>query len=863
MKLTLFKRSLCCLIILYTLPGVQPAFSRAEQQSHGPVEIWDLFEIAVPNNNHYDDPYGDVELVVEFRHRNTSFGRHFGFYDGEGIWKVRFTPRHEGRWFYKATFSDGSGSVEGDFNCIPGSRPGAVRNNPHNPFWLCKGHEYGTQFRSFHVGDRFFAENWDDPDDPGDGNPRTLFLDWLQEHKYNMLSVASHYTNREEEGRGKGWDTPALWPLNVTEFRKMEAILDDLHQREITLFPFAGFFGARGNWPTDPGEQEQYIKYILARIGHYPNIILSVAGPEPFWREDSSQYKGAMRLADIRRLGSLIDSLDIHDHVVTVHNEKRATLYGDPFIDEPWMNMSTLQGPTTLDRDQLFSGLSMNHRPQKACYAQETLWAGNKFHPDYSLDDIRRNTLCILFSGSILNFADMDGNSSSGFSGTMDLDHQTPEVHRVVGEVWDWFETIPFYRLVARQDLVRDRGYCLAEEGVEYYVYLAGSREVELHLDFPYHFRWEWISAIDPGDVRPGELANGKTRFEAPGDGDDWILHVYAPRPYVVATGHFPDMATDAAGNLHLVYNRDGLRYMKYDAAGRQWSEELEVGCPCENVQRSDPDIVVDSQGRPHLFCGNAYAWYDGTQWNRERPEGTRDTELAIDSRDRLYLVSRGGNNGGYVGLERKENVNAGWKTVTSPDTKGPGPNNHVYSDLWIDTGDRIHHVQRHGPRVEVTYRRSSDGGKTWPIEEDVMDDRQEAPHITVNSEGNVFISTGSGYIVERDVKGHWKQHGRRLHVHARMQPELGIDRQDNIYQTAFGGLYNILYRGTWNGENIIHPVTGKGQVGFVETAGSDGYAFVVWEEGEGNPDEGLKEDACILVGRLWPDGRLVGLVSE
>jgi hypothetical protein len=170
-------------------------------------------------------------------------------------------PTKKGEWRYKASFSDQSGQVTGAFNCSSSHKPGRVRKNEANPFWLGKGGEEKTLFRSLHVGDRFFAENWDGQSSDADGNPRTEFLDWLQENKYNMLSIASLYTNRNQEGRGRGWHTPKLWPLNVDEFRKLETILNELKERDITVFPFAGLFGVSGSWPTDPTEQEFGFKY--------------------------------------------------------------------------------------------------------------------------------------------------------------------------------------------------------------------------------------------------------------------------------------------------------------------------------------------------------------------------------------------------------------------------------------------------------------------------------------------------------------------------------------------------------------------------------------------------------------------------
>ncbi len=694
------------------------------------VNEYKLFELTVKNDKHYQNPFSDVELVVEFSSPDGKKLIHYGFYDDNQTWKIRFSPFESGKWKYKAEFSDHAKSISGEFLCLETKDSGRVIKEEFNPFWLAKEGTRKTLFRSFHVGDRFFAENWDNPIDPNDGNLRTKFLNWLQDNKYNMLSIASLFTNRNEKDRGEGWDTPQLWPLNTNEFRKLETILDELRDRDITVFPFAGFFGARGNWPTGQKEQELYIKYMLARIGHYPNLILSVAGPEPFWREDPAQYKSAMRLVDINRLGKLIDSLDVHQHILTLHNEKRASKYGDPFIDESWYDMSTLQGPTTTNTEDLYSGLSMNHHRYKPVFAQETLWSGNMYHPKYSDDQLRKNVYTILFSGSILNFADMNGNSSSGFSGSLDLNECNQHRHDVIRKVWDWFETIPFHQMTNRQDLV-NHGFCLAKEGQEYYVYLDTVGKIELTPDFKYPLYSEWINAKNPADKRSGPNIHKKMVLESPTDGDDWILHVFASRPEIVATGNFPDLAVDQNGNIHLVYNRSGLWYKKFDIQSGKWSDEQNTGCNCTGVERSDPDIVIDSKGNPHVFCGEEYAAFDGGKWTKSIPGATRDTELAIDKNDQIYLVSREGNN------------------------------------------------------------------------------------------------------------------------------------EDNLYLICFGGRYNTQFKDVWIGEGRFDPVTESNQIGFVETVGYKEFAYVVWEEGIGNADKGMDENSKIVVGILYPDGRMIGLPSK
>lgn len=91
------------------------------------------------------------------------------------------------------------------------------------------------------------------------------------------------------------------------------------------------------------------------------------------------------------------------------------------------------------------------------------------------------------------------------------------------------------------------------------------------------------------------------------------------------------------------------------------------------------------------------------------------------------------------------------------------------------------------------------------------------------------------------------------------MQPELSIDMMNNLYLTSFGGRINALYKGYWIGEKIIDPVVADSQIGFVETAGYSDHAFIIWEEGSGNADEGMGENAGVYVGIFFPDGRITG----
>ena len=483
-------------------------FCSAAAGAAPPAGQWDRFEAVVRNARKYADPYKDVTLNVTYTRPDKTKVAFWGFYDGGGVWRLRFMPDRTGTWSYEAVFSDGAPGAKGSFQCVASKLPGMVSVDERNPMWF--GYSGGGHaiLRAFHVGDRFFAANWP-------AEKRKAFLDWAGKQGYNMLSVASHYLNRDAPGRGQGWETPELWPLNAAEYRRMEVTLDDLARRRIIVWPFSGFFGQKSNYPLDPGEQERYIRYTVARLAPYWNLMFNVAGPEP------NVGKRWMSDEDVQRLGRLIRKLDPSGHLLAVHNRTG----DDPYRDSEWSNYGVLQGPKTLDRDVLSRGLLKNHHASKPLLAQETLWSGNKFHVQrhggYSADDVRKNAWVIQMSAAALVFADNNGDSSSGFTGSLEIGEQRQEHHDTVRRVWDFMESVPYYRMRPRQDLV-DKGYCLAEPGQRYLVYLPEGGPVNVKVEGG-AYRMVWINGRSPAERRAaGESRDGRG-LTAP-DTHDWVL---------------------------------------------------------------------------------------------------------------------------------------------------------------------------------------------------------------------------------------------------------------------------------------------------------------------------------------------------
>jgi hypothetical protein len=325
-----------------------------------------------------------------------------------------------------------------------------------------------------------------------------------------MLSIASHLLNRDAEGRGRGWDTPDLWDSensqpNPPEYREMEAILDTLSHRRILFYPFAGFFGQSSDFPVDPADQALYIKYTLARIGAYWNSIYNVAGPEPNVKPEEFRYQ--MDSSNVDRLGHLIQKYNTFDHLLSVHTSPGV---GDLYPDADWNTYAILQGARGSDWERINSFILDNHTGNKPVYAQEMFWPGNSLHNVTEIDNIRKKAFVMLFSAAAINFADMDGNSSSGFSGSMDLNDCHQEWHDTMKQVWDWFETIPFYQLSPAQHLVTS-GYCLSDREsfvAVYYPDIELAGEIDL-TKLSGNFSISWYDPVKLNTIQNENLIQG------------------------------------------------------------------------------------------------------------------------------------------------------------------------------------------------------------------------------------------------------------------------------------------------------------------------------------------------------------------
>jgi hypothetical protein len=134
-------------------------------------------------------------------------------------------------------------------------------------------------------------------------------------------------------------------------------------------------------------------------------------------------------------------------------------------------------------------------------------------------------------AGGAINFIDNGGptpgevgDSSSGFSGSLELADRRQARHDILKGVWDTFAHFPFQQLQLQQGLV-SRGYCLAAKGDTYLVYLDSPGLVDVAVE-PGSYAVEWVNAQDGNDRHTGALTTTGKQLATPIHGDDWLLYL-------------------------------------------------------------------------------------------------------------------------------------------------------------------------------------------------------------------------------------------------------------------------------------------------------------------------------------------------
>ncbi len=162
------------------------------------VARYEKFELAVTLEATFDNPYDvrQVDLSAVFTGPDGVDWVVPGFWDGDDVWRIRFTPSSEGEWRYRllARDADGeSGPFEGAFTCTPSEHHGWLQvgdwvDPAYSPRYLV--HHDGTPFYGVGHCNAFDALSYGFDVDTG-----SVLFDTMVAHGENMLVYWTLYSN--------------------------------------------------------------------------------------------------------------------------------------------------------------------------------------------------------------------------------------------------------------------------------------------------------------------------------------------------------------------------------------------------------------------------------------------------------------------------------------------------------------------------------------------------------------------------------------------------------------------------------------------------------------------------------------------
>lgn len=330
---------LLCAIVLSAKP-VEGKTKKPKKVQTTAIEQWHRFETSFSGPS-TGNPFTEVSLTADFKSLST--GKTItvrGFYDGDGVYRLRFMPSESGEWQYtthsNTTALDGK---TGNFVCTPSvNHPAGMVEANGKDFQYCDSTVY------FPIGTTAYA--WIHM--PDDIQHETLAsLRAAQFNKIRMCVFPKHYalckelpsiypyvitsdahlkaeSGSADEGRilGEGGTVKSSTSgitfdktrFNPAFFRHLEQCLDSLDaigcQADLILFhPYD-----KGYWGFDQmtmDENKLYLQYLEARISSFKNVWWSLA--------NEYDYSRAKTMADWGELIAAVKANDPYGHLVSIH----------------------------------------------------------------------------------------------------------------------------------------------------------------------------------------------------------------------------------------------------------------------------------------------------------------------------------------------------------------------------------------------------------------------------------------------------------------------------------------------------------------------------------------------------------------
>lgn len=431
-----------------------------------------------------------------------------GFYDGNKIWKLRFSPTKKGEWQIK-TYSDISdlNNQKANVVCInnDANSHGGLLVDPQNKHHFI--YEDGTHW--FPNG---YEANWLWALDSNDNKFPTInpFLDKLKKYGFNFILINAYcYDTKWRPGKTEAEDygpttlypwggnnkSPDFSTCNIPYWKHYDAVIDAMYKRGIVAHIYFKVYNKEVNWMKNGSpEDDMYYRWIVARYAAYPNIIWDLAKEANY--EKSTAYK-IDRLKFIRSNDPYHRMLTVHTDIATYdngayndvvdfrsHQEQSDHLYAatlKQLAQNLWPVLNVESGYEYGPKGPADKTYSHVHSPEDvAKFIWEIQMAGgyNAYYYTYTAWDVVRT-------------------------------NDTPPGYVYLKNFRDFFIKTKYWLLKPADSLV-SKGYCLANTGNEYVIYENDAGTFQLNLSgLSKNLNAQWFQPLTGKYIGAAKIKNG------------------------------------------------------------------------------------------------------------------------------------------------------------------------------------------------------------------------------------------------------------------------------------------------------------------------------------------------------------------
>jgi hypothetical protein len=320
-------------------------------QSAATVRLWGRIELVLKSEKTYANPLQDASLRCTFTSPSGKNITVDGFWDGDLVWRVRFSPSEEGRWSYITACSDReNGGLNGTYSTFACTKPqGDTTFDKHGPITVSSDkchlvHADGTPF--FWLSDTAWSgpllsteEEWE------------YYLKERVRQKFTAVQwVATQYRaapHGDRDGR-PAYTGKERIAIDPAFFQRLDGKLDAINQAGLAGAPVLLWANPGRDYPeTNPGfvlPEDQAIllaRYMVARW--QANAVVWILSGD-------GDYAGA-KAARWHRIGRGI--FNGRPHAPVAIHPRSKVFYSDEFRNEPWLDIIGYQSGHHDDVDGL------------------------------------------------------------------------------------------------------------------------------------------------------------------------------------------------------------------------------------------------------------------------------------------------------------------------------------------------------------------------------------------------------------------------------------------------------------------------------------------------------------------------------